>query len=120
MRRMLAVLKPGMLETEVSKWGHFIGLQLSSEEMGLDVMVTANETNRTLMGKALNKPIHEVYCPYNNIAGCCCKRYYELLNDVIIPGMDYVVVEKTPGKYGKEVKVLTELPANLQEFVGKV
>ena len=41
-------------------------------------------------------------------------------NDVIIPGMDYVVVEKTPGKYGKEVKVLTELPVNLQEFVGKV
>ena len=41
-------------------------------------------------------------------------------NDVIIPGMDYAVVEKTPGKYGKEVKVLTELPVNLQEFVGKV
>lgn len=84
--------------------GHFIGLQLSSEEMGLDVMVTANEANRTLMGKALNKPIHEIDCPYSNIAGCCCKRYNELLNDVIIPGMDYVVVEKTPGKYGKEVK----------------
>lgn len=56
----------------------------------------------------------------SNIAGCCCKRYNQLRNDVIIPEMDYVVVEKTPGKYGKEVKVLTELPVNLQEFVGKV
>jgi len=54
---MLAVLKPGMLETQVSSWGYLIGQELGSEEFGFDVMVTANEANRTLIGKALNRPI---------------------------------------------------------------
>jgi hypothetical protein len=40
-------------------------------------------------------------------------------NEVIIPGLDYVVIEKTLGKYGKEVKVLNKLPINVQHLVGK-
>lgn len=40
-------------------------------------------------------------------------------NDIVIPGMDYVLVEKTLGKYGRDVKVLNDLPINMQHFVGR-
>ena len=40
-------------------------------------------------------------------------------NDIVIPGMDFVLVEKTLGKYGRDVKVLNDLPINLQHFVGR-
>jgi Xaa-Pro aminopeptidase len=59
MRAMLAVLKPGMLETQVAGWAYLVGKELGSEENGWDVMVGANEANRTLIGKALNRPICE-------------------------------------------------------------
>ncbi|MCI0748908.1 MAG: M24 family metallopeptidase [Verrucomicrobia subdivision 3 bacterium] len=59
LRVMLAVLKPGMLETEVAAWGYFVGRELGAEEMGWDVMVGANSANRTLIGKALNRVIGE-------------------------------------------------------------
>lgn len=58
-RAMLAVLKPGMLETELAGWGYFVGKQLGSEENGWDIIVGAGESNRTLIGKALNRVIHE-------------------------------------------------------------
>jgi len=57
MRGMLAVLKPGMLETQVAAWGYFIAKELGAEEMGWDIIVGANEANRTLIGKALNREI---------------------------------------------------------------
>jgi Xaa-Pro aminopeptidase len=57
MRAMLAVLKPGMLETQVAAWADFVAKELGAEEMGWDVMVGANEANRTLIGKALNREI---------------------------------------------------------------
>ena len=57
MRAMLAVLKPGLLETQVAAWGYFVGRELGAEEMGWDVMVGANTANRTLIGKALNRVI---------------------------------------------------------------
>jgi len=59
LRGMLAVLKPGMLETEVAAWGAFIGRQLGSEDDGFKIMVGANEANRTLIGPALNRIINE-------------------------------------------------------------
>lgn len=59
MRAMLAVLKPGMLETQVAAWGYFVGRELGAEEMGWDVMAGANTANRTLIGKALNRVIQE-------------------------------------------------------------
>lgn len=59
MRAMLAVLRPGMLETQVAAWAYFVAKELGSEENGWDVMVGANSANRTLIGKALNRPIQE-------------------------------------------------------------
>jgi len=59
LRAMLAVLKPGMLETEVAAWADFVGRELGSEESGFKVMVGANEANRTLIGPAQNRMIRE-------------------------------------------------------------
>ena len=56
---MLAVMKPGMLETEVAKWGYTIASELGCEELGFDVMVTAGEANRSIVGKALNRTIQK-------------------------------------------------------------
>lgn len=39
-------------------------------------------------------------------------------NDIVIPNVDYYLVEKILGKYGREVKVLNDLPVNVQQFVG--
>jgi hypothetical protein len=238
---MLAVLKPGMLETQVSGWGYAIAQELGAEEFGFDVMVTANEANRTLIGKALNRPIREgdvvhlgvspkrdgltacerasVVCvdhpskitaeqrywfdfveeayrvgldayvevaekglpaklqeqtlvdyfnsreeevstrvgrkidlarqkPYtgtHNSGYTECQEFFgaitldseeplgerivtmldvavrgvgDMWDHVVIPGLDYVVVEKTLGKYGPRVEVLTKLPINVQHLVG--
>jgi len=59
MRAMLAVLRPGRLETEVAAWGAWVGRMLGSEADGFRIMVGANEANRTLIGLALNRPIRE-------------------------------------------------------------
>lgn len=47
------------------------------------------------------------------------KGFGDTWNDVIIPGLDYIVIEKTMGKYGKEAHVLNSLPVNLQYLVGE-
>lgn len=57
MRAMLAVLKPGMLETEVASWGYYVGYQLGAEMMGFKVIVGTGDANRTLIGQALNRKI---------------------------------------------------------------
>lgn len=59
MRAMVAVIKPGMLETQVAGWAYLVGMELGGEENGFDLMVGANEANRTLIGKALNRKINK-------------------------------------------------------------
>jgi hypothetical protein len=59
LRAMLAVLRPGRLETEVAAWGAWVGRMLGSEADGFRIMVGANEANRTLIGPALNRRIGE-------------------------------------------------------------
>lgn len=56
---MLAVLRPGRLETEVAAWGTWVGRMLGSERDGFQIMVGANTANRTLIGPALNRRINE-------------------------------------------------------------
>lgn len=80
MRGMLAVLKPGMLETQVAAWGYFIARELGAEEMGWDIMVGANVANRTLIGKALNREIkkgdyvHMGVAPKRDGLNSCIRR----------------------------------------------
>src|SRR6266700_2457654 len=59
LRAMLAVLRPGRLETEIAAWGAWVGRMLGSERDGLQIMVGANSAHRTLIGPALNRPIRE-------------------------------------------------------------
>jgi Xaa-Pro aminopeptidase len=59
LRSMLAVLRPGRLETEVAAWGAWVGRMLGSERDGFQIMVGANTANRTLIGPALNRRIRE-------------------------------------------------------------
>jgi len=80
MRCMLAVLRPGLLETQVAGWAYWVAKELGSEENGWDVMVTAGEANRTLIGKALNRPIqageyvHLGVAPKRDGLNACVRR----------------------------------------------
>ncbi|MBO4979201.1 MAG: M24 family metallopeptidase [Clostridia bacterium] len=238
---MLAVMKPGMLQTQVAQWGYAIASELGVEEHGIDVMVTSGEDNRSIVGKALNHVIEEgeyvhlgvgpamdgltacqrcsVVCtqkggklnesqeywmsfvedayrvgldafievaeknlpaklqeqalvdyfarrqeevslrvgkpinltqlkPYtgtHNSGYTECQEFYGAItlnseeplgnqivmmldvaargfgstwNDVIIPEFDYILVEKTLGKFGRKVEVLNDLPIRVQHLVG--
>jgi len=238
---MLAVMKPGMLQTQVAQWGWAIASELGVEEHGIDIMVTSGEDNRSIVGKALNHVIKEgefvhlgvgpamdgltacqrcsVVCtqkggkltdtqeywlsfvedayrvgldayidvaknnlparlqeqalvdyfesrreevskrigkpidlamlkPYtgtHNAGYTECQEFYGAItlnsneplgnqivmmldvaargfgstwNDVIIPEFDYILVEKTLGKYGPKVEVLNNLPIRVQHLVG--
>ena len=239
---MLAVLKPGMYETQVAQWGYNIALELGAEELGFDIMVTSGESNRSLIGKALNREIqdgdvvHIGVAPKRDGLTACervsvvavddpskvsarqkfwlnfvgeafsiglekyrevarngspaklqeqalidyfksrsndvfkltgkhidmenqkpytgthnggyteCQEFYGAItlnseeplgnqiitmldvavrgignvwNDIVIPGVDYYVVEKTLGKHGKDVDVFNNLPIDVQQYVGK-
>lgn len=238
---MLAVMKPGMLQTQVAQWGYAVASELGVEEHGFDVMVTSGEDNRSIVGKALNHVIREgdfvhvgvgpamdgltacercsVVCtgpngqltepqkywldfvdeaykvgleayinvaendlparlqeqalvdyfesrrdevsrrigkpidlamlkPYtgtHNSGYTECQEFYGAItlnsneplgrqivmmldvaargfgstwNDVVIPEFDYVLVEKTLGKFGRHVEVFNDLPVRLQHLVG--
>ena len=80
MRAMLAVLRPGLYETQVAGWAYWIAKELGSEENGWDVMVTSDVANRTLIGKALNRPIqpgayvHLGVAPKRDGLNACVRR----------------------------------------------
>ena len=130
MRAMLAVLKPGMLETQVAGWAYLVGKELGSEENGWDVMVGANEANRTLIGKALNRPIcegdyvHLGVAPKRDGLNACLRRSVIAVNDPaqvprFQPDAPYwfrMVEDAYQVGYDKYVEVAEQgLPAKLQE-----
>ncbi|HOX40315.1 MAG TPA: M24 family metallopeptidase [Candidatus Brocadiia bacterium] len=241
MRAMLAVLRPGLLETEVTSWAYFVAQQMGAEGWGFAAMCGANDANRTLVGKSLNRPIRrgdyvhlgaspkrdgltscirrsvvavecaldlteeqrfwfdlveggykvglekyievaekglpaklqeqalvdyfasrseevsrrfgrpirlELQKPYtgtHNAGYTECQEFFGAItleseqplgrqivtmldvalrgvgskwNDVVIPGFDFVVVEDTLGKFGAKVRVLNDMPTNVQVLVG--
>jgi Xaa-Pro aminopeptidase len=242
LRAMLAVMRPGRLETEIAAWGQWVGRMLGSENDGFKVIVGANTANRTLIGPALNRPINagdwvhigvapqrdgltscirrsliavenpsqvtaeqrywfdlvegayrvgeewyrkvaaeklparlqeqalvdyfaahaaevsarigrpvdlaalKPYTGTHNAGYTECQEFYgaitldshdplghrivtmldvalrgigDFWDDVILPGFDYLVVENTLGKEGARVDVLTKVPINVQELVGR-
>lgn len=242
MLAMLAVVKPGMLETQVAAWGNFVAKELGSENMGWDVILGTGEANRTLIGPALNEEIkrgdyvHLGVAPKRDGLNSClrrsiiavgspeevtaeqkywfefveeayrvglkayievaeknlparlqeqalvdyfkgreeevsrrigkkidlarqkpytgthnagyteCQEFYGAItldseeplghqivtmldvairgtgdhwNDIVIPGMDFVVVESTLGKFGPRVEVFNKVPENVQHLVGR-
>lgn len=127
LRAMLAVLEPGMLETQVAGWANLVAKELGAEEMGWDVMVGANTANRTLIGKALNRPIgagewvHLGVAPKRDGLNSCVRRSVVAGRspDQLTPAqrywMDFVEGAYKVG-YHKYVEVAEKaLPARLQE-----
>jgi len=47
------------------------------------------------------------------------KGFRNTWDEIAIPGLDYLVIEKTAGKFGKEVRILNKLPVDLQYLVGE-
>lgn len=243
MEGMLRILRPGLYETQVAQWGYAIANELGSEEVGFKIMVTAGNSNKTMVGRASNNIIKEgdlvhigvspkrdglcaaqrasVVCVQNpslvpqhhqvwfdflegaflagveqfkkmaeqqlpghlheqamidyyrskademsaktgiqfedfaalkgyvtthNSGYTECQEFYGALSldfkkplanqmvmmmdagikgygdrwqDTVIPDMEYIVIEKTLGKYGKDVRILNDLPINLQHLVGE-
>mgnify|MGYP000944179952 CR=1 FL=1 len=39
-------------------------------------------------------------------------------NQIVIPGVDFYIIERTIGKFGDEARVLNRLPIEVQEYVG--
>jgi Xaa-Pro aminopeptidase len=127
LRAMLAVLRPGLLETQVAGWAYWVAKELGSEENGWDVMVTAGEANRTLIGKALNREIghgdyvHLGVAPKRDGLNGCVRRSVIAVGDPaeVTSGQRYWFdfVEEAY-RVGEEAyrRVATEgLPARLQE-----
>lgn len=123
MRAMLAVFKPGMLETQVAGWGYLVGKELGSEENGWDVMVGTGDANRTLIGKALNRKIkkgdwvHLGVAPKRDGLNSCLRRsvvagkptrdqryWFDLVHDAYQVGLE-----------GYKLIVKNNKPARLQE-----
>ena len=107
MRAMLAIIKPGMVETQVAAWAYLVGKEMGSEENGWDVMVGANEANRTLIGKALNRRIrrgdwvHLGVAPKRDGLNSCIRRsivmgrptrdqryWFDLVHDAYLVGLE--------------------------------
>jgi hypothetical protein len=127
LRCMLAVLHPGLLETQVAGWAYWAAKELGSEENGWDVMVTSGEANRTLIGKALNRPIrageyvHLGVAPKRDGLNACVRRSLVAVDRPagVTPGQQYwfdfveqayLVGEQAYRRVAKE-----GLPARLQE-----
>jgi Xaa-Pro aminopeptidase len=127
MRAMLAVLRPGRLETEVAAWGAWVGRMLGSECDGFKIMVGANEANRTLIGPALNRPIREGdwvhlgVAPQRDGLTACIRRFVIAVNSpsqVTADQAFWFDLVETGYRVGEDAyrKVAVErLPARLQE-----
>jgi Xaa-Pro aminopeptidase len=124
---MLAVLRPGLLETQVAQWAYAVALELGAEQLGFDVMVNANEANRTLIGKALNRPIREGDVVHLGVSAKCdgltscerasvvCVQRPSQVNAEQKYWLDFVEQAYRVG-YEAYVRVAREnLPARLQE-----
>lgn len=136
-RAMLAVMKPGMYETQVAGWAYLVGRELGCEQNGFEVMCGTGENNRTLIGKALNcriergKFVHVGVAPKRDGLNSCCRRSLVAVDDPadVTPEQLYWFDLVEEGyRVGLQAYIdvaLRQLPAKLQEqalvdyFAGK-
>ncbi len=127
MRGMLAVLKPGMLETEVAAWAYFIGQELGCEDTGVKTIVNDGQAVRTIYGPARNRPINKGnwvnlgVAPKRDGLNSCIRRTVVMadspadIHDETTYWFDFVEEAYRVG-YQKYVEVAEKnLPARLQE-----
>ena len=127
MRCMLAAVRPGQLETQVAGWAYWAAKELGSEENGWDVMVTTGEANRTLIGKALNRPIlagdmlHLGVAPKRDGLNACVRRSLvvvdrpSLLTSSQNYWFDFIEQAYQAGEEAYRKVSRENLPAHLQE-----
>jgi hypothetical protein len=127
LRVMLAVLRPGLLETQVAGWAYWVAKELGSEENGWDVMVTSGEANRTLIGKALNRPIcpgdyvHLGVAPKRDGLNACVRRSVVAVAESaqVTPGQkywfDFLEEAYQVGETAYRKIAMEQLPARYQE-----
>lgn len=79
-RVMLAVLEPGMLETEVAGYAEFCAKLWGLERYGFPTLVGSDKANVTMIGPCLNRPIKEGAFVHLGASGkrdgltACCPR----------------------------------------------
>jgi Xaa-Pro aminopeptidase len=124
---MLAVVRPGLLETQVAGWAYWAAKELGSEENGWDVMVTSGEANRTLIGKALNRPIragdyvHVGVAPKRDGLNACVRRSLIAVDrNIRVTSdqqywFDFVAEAYRVGEEAYRSVAADGLPANVQE-----
>jgi len=127
MRAMLAVLKPGMLETEAAAYGSLVCRLLGAEGDGFSIMVGSDEANRTLIGKALNRPIqkgtfvHLGVSPQRDGLNSCIRRSVVALDPGKKPSEGQLFwFDLVEGAYAEGFRAYCEvaeknLPARVQE-----
>lgn len=127
MRAMLAVLKPGMLETEVAGYGQMVCRLMGAEGDGFKVMVGSDEANRTLIGKALNRAIkpgafvHLGVSPQRDGLTACVRRSVIAVDDPKkVRESQLFWFELVEGAYQEGFRAFVEvaeknLPARIQE-----
>jgi hypothetical protein len=77
---MLAVMEPGMLETEVAGYAEFAAKLWGLERYGFPTMIGSDEANVTMIGPCLNRPIEEGAFVHIGASGkrdgltACCRR----------------------------------------------
>ena len=74
LRAMLAVIRPGRLETEVAAWGAWVGRMLGSERDGFQIMVCANTANRSKGAALANGGIATL--PQGNCPHACRSNHW--------------------------------------------
>jgi len=127
MRAMLSVLKPGMLETEVAGYGSLVCRLMGAEGDGFRVMVGSDLANRTLIGKALNRPIkagafvHLGISPQRDGLTACVRRSVIAVENPGKVSEDQIFwFDLVEGAYQEGFRVFCEvaeknLPARIQE-----
>lgn len=95
LRTMLAVIEPGMDETEVASFGDMLAKWMGCERQGFQTMVGSDIACATMIGPALNRPIMD--SEYMHLGAsykrdgltACCRRSLFTSNIGITPYRDY-------------------------------
>lgn len=125
LRVMLAVMEPGMEETEVAAFGDMLAKWLGCERQGFQTMVGSDSACITMIGPALNRPILEdefihLGASYkrDGLTACCRRSLFTSVKG-ISPYRDYFrkLVEKAfVSGFNAYVDIVeNDKPANYQE-----
>ena len=125
LRVMLAVMEPGMEETEVAAFGDMLAKWMGCERQGFQTMVGSDSACITMIGPALNRPILEdefihlgTSFKRDGLTACCRRSLFTSMNG-ITPYRDYfrkLVEEAFIAGFNAYVDIVeNDRPAKYQE-----